>query len=234
MYMRCDGGWSAEIQIQPWRLESVAAKSYRIACLQQCMQCNASTAMAYTPTRPRTYLHAHAHTYTHTRAHAKGTEPWGIPKWRLADFPSGESAKSQHFTVVDASENEVVAAVLHTQTDIRGIGKMVVSGVPAITQEVNLSRALFSELLPESSAPLELRLVFHKENPLGCPENGTYSWEDDSEVVEPFAIVVRRGTNYTAVPIPPPSILVDSREEIMIGCAATPPPQPSPPLGGCG
>eukprot|EP00729_Bicosta_minor_P006529 gene6529-10750_t len=128
-----------------------------------------------------------------------GTEPWGIPKWRLADFPSGESAKSQHFTVVDASENEVVAAVLHTQTDIRGIGKMVVSGVPAITQEVNLSRALFSELLPESSAPLELRLVFHKENPLGCPENGTYSWEDDSEVVEPFAIVVRRGTNYTAL-----------------------------------
>lgn len=138
MYMRCDGGWSAEIQIQPWRLESVAAKSYRIACLQQCMQCNASTAMAYTPTRPRTYLHAHAHTYTHTHTHAKGTEPWGIPKWRLADFPSGESAKSQHFTVVDASENEVVAAVLHTQTDIRGIGKMVVSGVPAITQEVNL------------------------------------------------------------------------------------------------
>lgn len=189
-----------------------------------------------------THLHAHAHTYTpthipthtHTHTHAKGTEPWGIPKWRLADFPSGESAKSQHFTVVDASENEVVAAVLHTQTDIRGIGKMVVSGVPAITQEVNLSRALFSELLPESSAPLELRLVFHKENPLGCPENGTYSWEDDSEVVEPFAIVVRRGTNYTAVPIAPPSILVDSREEIMIGCAATPPPQPSPPLGGCG
>lgn len=219
------------------------AVASRVGCSQELPHCMLTAVYAmqciygnglhtYTPThiptRPRTYLH------THTHAHAKGTEPWGIPKWRLADFPSGESAKSQHFTVVDASENEVVAAVLHTQTDIRGIGKMVVSGVPAITQEVNLSRALFSELLPESSAPLELRLVFHKENPLGCPENGTYSWEDDSEVVEPFAIVVRRGTNYTAVPIPPPSIVVGSREEIMIGCAAAPPPQPSPPLRGWG
>lgn len=211
-----------------WRMECRnpdPAVASRVGCSQELPHCMLTAVYAmqciygnglhtYTPT----------HIPTHTRTHAKGTEPWGIPKWRLADFPSGESAKSQHFTVVDASENEVVAAVLHTQTDIRGIGKMVVSGVPAITQEVNLSRALFSELLPESSAPLELRLVFHKENPLGCPENGTYSWEDDSEFVEPFAIVVRRGTNYTAVPIAPPSILVDSPEEIMIGCAATPPP----------
>ena len=124
-----------------------------------------------------------------------GAEPWGVPKWRQADFPSGEGAKSQHFTVVDSSENEVVVAVLHTETDVRGIGTMTVSNVPAIAEAVPLSRALFSELLPASTTPMELTLIFDPENPKGCPENGTLTvWDAFGIDSRPFAFVVRRGS----------------------------------------
>jgi len=102
--------------------------------------------------------------------------------WTTSKFPKSADSKANYFVVVDASEKEVMVAVQHTFTELRGDAKVVLADsdgnpVNGFGGGIDATRAIFSEIITatEQSSAWNadgMTLFRDTDNLLGCPEDG--------------------------------------------------------------
>eukprot|EP00038_Savillea_parva_P024984 m.45732 g.45732 ORF g.45732 m.45732 type:complete len:1178 (-) comp6686_c0_seq1:160-3693(-) len=122
-----------------------------------------------------------------------------------ASLPVGPTDLAEYFEVVDATEGQVTLAAQHSTARLQG-DVALTANVNGLTYQLNASRALFSDVIPDALPPAGTplpALIYDPTNPWGC--NGT--WNIASQVAAAtnanangFYLVVNRG-NYPQGPI---------------------------------
>ena len=110
-----------------------------------------------------------------------------------AVFPTSQKSKANHFTIVDASEDEALIAVMHTYTEERGDAKVQYK-IGRRTKTADGTRGMFSETIaarsPEEAQ--DLAVAYPKNNHNACPAGGALVVSDMPAGTK-FAVIARRG-----------------------------------------
>ena len=114
-------------------------------------------------------------------------------KLKAAKFPVSKQTSSNHFTIIDANEEEALIAVMHTFAESRGDTKIRYT-IGMKTQTADATRGLFSETIsardPDEAAALTGLHDF--TNVFACPSGGPLN-TSRVPAGAAFAVVARRG-----------------------------------------